>query len=178
MMQPRQSDGDGRMQKGPLVVACIFALAVAGALPAHACGLAESSSSLRLSKPASGPLAAGFGLRRHPILGSTRLHAGWDYRLPLGASVRAAAPGRIAAAGYDGPYGNLVVIDHGGGLETAYAHLSRIGVAQGTCVETGAEIGAAGSTGLSAEPHLHFEVRKDGQPTDPGQWFGGGSREP
>jgi murein DD-endopeptidase MepM/ murein hydrolase activator NlpD len=116
-------------------------------------------------------LAAGFGFRRHPVLGYAKLHPGWDFTLAIGTPIRAAAPGRIEAAGYDGPSGKAIVIDHGGGVQTAYAHLSRIEVARGTCVAAGVEIGAAGSTGLSTGPHLHFEVRKDGAAVDPAMWL-------
>ncbi|MCC7250528.1 M23 family metallopeptidase [Hyphomicrobium sp.] len=159
------------MQNSPLAIASAILLAVASTPPAGACSLDANPGTLRLSKPTNGPLAAGFGYRRHPILGYAKLHPGWDYRTSIGTPVRAAASGRVTAAGYDGPSGNMIVIEHGGGLQTAYAHLSRIGVAQGTCVEAGAEIGAAGTSGLTTGPHLHFEVRKDGRAMDPGHWF-------
>jgi murein DD-endopeptidase MepM/ murein hydrolase activator NlpD len=117
--------------------------------------------------PASGRMSSGFGPRTHPIYGDTRLHAGVDISAPSGTAIHAAGPGRVLWAGPRGGYGNLVVIDHGNGLATLYAHQSKVQVAVDQTVATGEHIGDVGSTGLSTGPHLHFEVREKGSPLDP-----------
>ena len=96
-----------------------------------------------------------------------RMHEGLDLGAPYGAPIAAAAPGTVIYAGWLGGYGNLVVIDHGGGVATAYGHQSRISVSVGQQVAQGETIGYVGSTGHSTGPHLHFEVRVNGQPVDP-----------
>jgi len=94
------------------------------------------------------------------------MHEGIDIAAPYGTPVRAAAAGRVIIAGSSGGYGNLVVIDHGNGMATAYAHLSAIYAAGGS-VGQGQSIGAVGSTGHSTGNHLHFEVRINGSPVNP-----------
>jgi len=108
-----------------------------------------------------------FGLRRHPILGSTRLHAGGDIGAPSGTPIYAPADGVVLSADERGGYGNATVLDHGFSLTTLYAHQSRIDVEPGQYVKRGDPIGLVGSTGLSTGPHLHFETRLRGVPTDP-----------
>lgn len=120
-----------------------------------------------LRMPASGPITSPFGWRVHPIYGDRRLHAGIDIGAPQGAPVVAAAGGTVVIAGTQGGYGNAVVIDHGGGLATLSAHLSRISVRVGQQVDAAQQVGAVGSTGNSTGPHLHFEVRLNGAPVDP-----------
>ena len=110
--------------------------------------------------PVSGPVTSGFG----PRWG--RMHEGIDISAPTGTPVRAAAAGRVIIAGSMGGYGNIIVIDHGGGLSTAYAHLSAIWVGGGS-VSQGQSIGAVGCTGSCTGSHLHFEVRVNGTPVDP-----------
>jgi murein DD-endopeptidase MepM/ murein hydrolase activator NlpD len=95
------------------------------------------------------------------------LHPGIDIGAGMGTPIKAAASGRVIVAAYSGGYGNLVVIDHGNGLATAYAHQSRIAVSVGQEVSQGQVIGYVGSTGFSTGPHLHFEVRVNGSPADP-----------
>jgi murein DD-endopeptidase MepM/ murein hydrolase activator NlpD len=94
------------------------------------------------------------------------MHEGIDIAAPVGTAIHAAAAGTIVYAGWAEGYGNLVVIDHGGGLATAYGHQSAIYVMGGQ-VSQGQVIGAVGSTGHSTGPHLHFEVRLNGEPVDP-----------
>jgi murein DD-endopeptidase MepM/ murein hydrolase activator NlpD len=85
----------------------------------------------------------------------------------MGAAVAAAAAGRVATAGHSGEYGNLVVLEHGSGLATSYAHLLHIAVAEGDCIAAGQIVGQVGATGLAAQPLLHFEVRRNGTAVDP-----------
>lgn len=121
--------------------------------------------------PADGPLTSRYGTRVHPISGARKLHAGVDIGAPSGAPIRAAAAGLVLRAGPYGGYGLATIIDHGNGLATLYAHQSRIGVSAGQQVAQGQNIGAVGSTGYSTGPHLHFEVRINGQARDPLLWF-------
>ncbi len=117
--------------------------------------------------PVAGFIASGFGMRRHPILGVVRMHAGIDIVAPTGTLVKAADGGQIIQAGYDHSYGYSIVVYHGGGFATWYAHLSRILVAVGQNVSRGEVIGLVGATGLATGPHLHFEVRINGAPQNP-----------
>jgi murein DD-endopeptidase MepM/ murein hydrolase activator NlpD len=118
-------------------------------------------------RPVPGRITSGFGPRTHPILGYVRTHTGVDFTAPYGQEIRAAAGGRVILAGWFGGYGNTVVVDHGGGMATLYAHQSKLAVGYGAGVVAGDVIGYVGSTGLSTGPHLHFEVRINGSPVDP-----------
>lgn len=120
-----------------------------------------------LLSPVAGAITSGFGMRRHPILGFVRLHAGVDFASSYGAPVYAVAEGAVTFAGWHGGHGNYVRIDHGGGIGTGYGHMSRLAVAPGMAVRRGQVIGYVGSTGLSTGPHLHYEVYRGGQPIDP-----------
>lgn len=118
--------------------------------------------------PMSGArLTSGYGSRFHPVLGGTRFHAGIDLAAPTGTPVKATGSGQVARAGWAGGYGILVSINHGGAVETRYAHLSAIAVRPGDIVKAGQVIGYVGSTGRSTGPHLHYETRVAGQPTNP-----------
>lgn len=117
--------------------------------------------------PANGPLTSGFGMRVHPIFGDTRMHTGIDIGASYGSSVFAAGAGSVVYTGTLGGYGNVVVIDHGGGLGTTYNHLSAFSVSEGSTVAAGDPVGAVGCTGYCTGPHLHFEVRVNGNPVDP-----------
>ncbi len=121
--------------------------------------------------PTAGRAGSGYGYRVHPIFGSRRLHSGVDIAGPTGQPIVAAAAGQVVSAGWRGGYGLAVVIDHGGGLATLYAHQSQVVVGAGQVVEAGQQIGHIGSTGQSTGPHLHFEVREDGVPRDPMDWY-------
>lgn len=114
-----------------------------------------------------GRISSPFGERMHPILKKKRFHSGMDIAVPTGTNVLAADRGLVIYSGWNGGYGYFIVIDHGNGLATAYAHNSRLLVKEGDVVEQGQVIAKSGSTGLSTGPHLHFEVRKDGVPVDP-----------
>lgn len=116
---------------------------------------------------ASRVVTSGFGLRRDPLHGGLRSHAGIDLAAPEGAPVVATADGTVSAANWAGGYGLLVAVEHGGGRDTRYAHLSRLNVAVGQRVRKGDVIGFVGSTGRSTGPHLHYETRVNGQALDP-----------
>ncbi len=117
--------------------------------------------------PVNGRITSGFGYRRHPILGTSRLHAGVDFGAPQGTTIYAADSGSVIYAGWYGGYGRAVIVDHGGGITTLYAHSSRLFVSVGQAVTQGQAIAAIGATGLSTGPHLHFEVRQNGNPVNP-----------
>lgn len=126
-----------------------------------------------LAWPVSGRLTSPFGYRIHPIFGTRKFHTGIDIAAPYGSRIGSAGPGRVILAGPYGGYGNAVVVDHGGGLSTLYAHQSRIAVSVGDVVATGDTIGYVGCTGFCTGPNLHFETREDGVPVDPMKYLGG-----
>jgi murein DD-endopeptidase MepM/ murein hydrolase activator NlpD len=99
-----------------------------------------------------------------------------DFRATTGDPVKATAYGKVISSGRNGGYGNMVEIDHGNGLTTRYAHMSRLLVSEGDEVEPGATIGLAGSTGRSTGPHLHYEVRKDSGAVDPAAFIRAGRK--
>ncbi len=117
--------------------------------------------------PTAGKLGSGFGPRLHPILGYTRMHNGLDIGGAQGQPIWASKAGTVLIAGWQGGYGNAVVVGHDGGLTSLYAHMSQISVSVGTQLDTGDFLGQVGSTGLSTGPHLHFEMRVNGNLVDP-----------
>ena len=119
--------------------------------------------------PVAGRLTSGFGMRRHPVLGTARMHKGLDIAAPMGAPIRAPMDGVVQMAGWAGGYGKFVKLSHGQGMATGFGHMSRIAVASGTRVGRGQIIGYVGSTGMSTGPHLHYELWKNGVPTNPGR---------
>ncbi|HEX2058716.1 MAG TPA: peptidoglycan DD-metalloendopeptidase family protein [Actinomycetota bacterium] len=121
----------------------------------------------QLLMPAAGPITSPYGYRTHPIFGDQRLHTGIDIGAGYGAPVVAADSGTVVFAGTMSGYGNVIAIDHGGGLSTTYNHLSSFYVGTGESVARGSTIGAVGCTGYCTGPHLHFEVRVNGSPVDP-----------
>lgn len=112
-----------------------------------------------------------FGMRFHPILKVNKLHTGIDIRATLGSKVMAANDGTVIKAGWNNSYGNVVMIDHGGQIVTLYAHNSKLLVKTGDVVSRGQTIAYAGSTGNSTGPHIHFEVRVNGQYQNPRNWL-------
>ncbi|MEZ5351386.1 MAG: M23 family metallopeptidase [Bryobacteraceae bacterium] len=117
--------------------------------------------------PVFGRLTGSFGRRVDPFSGQGAFHSGVDLSAPMGTPVKAAANGTIVNANWSSGYGKLVVVDHGGGLQTYYAHLSRIDVVGGQEVVRGQVLGSSGSTGRSTASHLHYEVRQNGTPINP-----------
>ena len=117
--------------------------------------------------PGNTTITSPFGNRFHPILHYYRNHNGIDIGAPMGEPVVASNPGTVITASYVGTYGNVVMIDHGGGVVTAYAHGSKILVEVGQVVQRGEVIMEIGSTGLSTGPHLHFEIKINGTFVDP-----------
>jgi murein DD-endopeptidase MepM/ murein hydrolase activator NlpD len=127
-----------------------------------------AARALPIHNPAPGQaVTSSFGVRRDPILRTPALHAGIDFRAAVGTPVRATGAGKVVRAGWNGGYGRMVEIDHGSGLTTRYAHLSKIGVRQGVRLDSGDIVGEAGSSGRSTGPHLHYEVRRNGDALDP-----------
>ena len=110
---------------------------------------------------------SGFGMRRHPLTGRSRMHNGLDWAGPRGTPITATADGVVKQAGRQGGYGNLVIIQHDFGIETYYAHLNSIDVRSGQRVSRGQRIGGMGTTGASTGVHLHYEVRVNGRPVNP-----------
>jgi murein DD-endopeptidase MepM/ murein hydrolase activator NlpD len=117
--------------------------------------------------PVEGEQTSEFGVRYHPILRRKKMHKGIDFGADRGSPVRAAGPGRVVYARRKGSYGRLVIIDHGLGVETRYAHLDRVHAVEGEFVSAEALIGRVGATGRATGPHLHFEVRQFGRAIDP-----------
>jgi murein DD-endopeptidase MepM/ murein hydrolase activator NlpD len=117
-------------------------------------------------------LSSSYGWRRHPVSGRYSRHDGLDFAAPRGTPILAAAGGVVVAAGRDAGYGNRVEIDHGDGLMSRYAHASEVLVKPGDLVERGQPVARVGSSGVSTGPHLHFEVRLDGQALDPRLFVG------
>ncbi|MDX8467186.1 M23 family metallopeptidase [Mesorhizobium sp. VK23B] len=119
--------------------------------------------------PVSGVMTSTFGPRKHPILGTVRIHKGVDWAAPVGTPIMAAFDGEISFQGDGGGYGNLVKITHANGRETRYAHMQKFAIASGvgTKVKAGDVIGYIGTTGLSTGPHLHFELYQNGEAIDP-----------
>jgi len=112
-------------------------------------------------------LTSNFGYRRDPFSGRASFHAGIDIAGRTGDPIYAAGAGKVITTAKDGSHGKYIVIEHPGGLQTWYLHLSQIGVSTGDSVKKGQEIGSLGSTGRSTGPHLHFEIVKQGEPVDP-----------
>ncbi|UCI33115.1 M23 family metallopeptidase [Mesorhizobium sp. B4-1-4] len=130
--------------------------------------LKKEARQLPLANPAPGhSVTSPFGVRTDPILGTAALHSGMDFRAPIGMVARVTAPGVVTKAGWNGGYGRMVEVDHGNGFATRYGHLSEIDVSIGQKLDAGAIIGKTGSSGRSTGPHLHYEVRHNGEAIDP-----------
>ena len=133
---------------------------------------APPATSIAVSIPSQMPVdgartTSNYGMREHPVIGGRRAHKGIDLAAPTGTPVYATADGVVQRADRFSSYGLYIAIDHGASLQTRYAHLSRLAVAAGERVKKGEVIGYVGSTGRSTGPHLHYEVRVDGQAVNP-----------
>jgi murein DD-endopeptidase MepM/ murein hydrolase activator NlpD len=124
-----------------------------------------------LARPVPGAISSGFGPRIHPILGYSLMHNGVDMNAGSGQAIVSASSGTVIFAGVKGGYGNTIMVDHGGGMVTLYAHQSKFAVSTGQSVKRGQTIGYVGSTGVSTGPHLHFEVRVGGNPVNPAKYL-------
>ena len=130
--------------------------------------LKKEARRLPLANPAPGhSVTSPFGVRTDPILGTAALHSGMDFRAPIGMAAKVTAPGIVTKAGWNGGYGRMVEVDHGNGFATRYGHLSEIDVTVGQKLAAGDIIGKTGSSGRSTGPHLHYEVRHNGEAVDP-----------
>lgn len=141
-------------------------LAESAQLAGIATGSGGGGGTGTMIRPVNGPITSGFGYRIHPIFGYRRFHSGVDFGVGYGTPIRAADSGTVVYATGMGGYGNVIMINHGGGISTLYAHQSSFAVTGGS-VGKGQVIGYVGSTGWSTGPHLHFEVRVNGSPVDP-----------
>ncbi len=126
-----------------------------------------------LPAPSYTRISSYYGYRIHPITGTRKLHTGVDFAAASGSKCVAAGAGTVIYAGWYSGYGNTVIIDHGGGISTLYAHNSSLTVSKGTKVSKGQQIAKIGSTGNSTGPHCHFEVRVNGKHTNPMSYLGG-----
>jgi len=140
----------------------------------------RSAQKSLLKTPVSGAkLTSGFGMRLHPLLGYSKMHAGVDFGVPQGTPIRAAGSGVVEVAGRHGSFGIAVEIKHNNRYETLYAHMSRLaaGITQGAKINQGQIIGYVGSTGRSTGPHLHYEVHVDGRPVNPTRITAAGGKQ-
>jgi murein DD-endopeptidase MepM/ murein hydrolase activator NlpD len=124
-----------------------------------------------LTLPVAGPVTSPFGPRTSPTTGAKEFHEGIDIGAAQGTPIRAAASGTVTFAGQMSGYGNIVIVQHAGGLQTRYAHQSAMSVTAGQTVAAGEVIGAVGATGEATGPHLHFEVRVNGVAVDPAPYL-------
>lgn len=138
----------------------------AGAAPSYV------PSGGKLSWPLRGEITSNFGTRVHPVFKTKIQHTGLDIKAASGTPVKAAAAGEVLFAGWLRGYGQIVILDHGSDLTTVYAHLSQIRVEEGKVVKAGDVIGDVGSTGVTSGPHLHFEVRVNGEAKNPISYLG------
>ena len=170
---PLEAESDGSDVGGPFI-----AIGDSNAFNAKVKELDEALGTLErarqhavrmpISNPAPGRgVSSTYGVRKDPLLGTPAMHSGMDFRAPSGFPARATAGGTVVSAGWNGGYGRMVEIDHGDGFTTRFAHLSAITVSEGDVVERGTIVGKVGSSGRSTGPHLHYEVRRDGEAVDP-----------
>ncbi|MCX7717995.1 MAG: M23 family metallopeptidase [Candidatus Sumerlaeaceae bacterium] len=142
-------------------------------IPAPATAIAAAGAGGRFVFPLASfkRLSSGFGYRKHPLGGGTKMHKGIDLSARTGTKIFAADSGRVTFSGWKGGYGYCVIIDHHNGYQTLYGHCSKLLVDVGDNVRRGEYIAAVGSTGASTGPHLHFEVHRNGTPVNPVQYF-------
>jgi murein DD-endopeptidase MepM/ murein hydrolase activator NlpD len=172
---PGQDAGPVAETESP--VAAATAAGGGPAIPAAAVPTAHAAHGSSASKitgpglalPLDAPVTSAFGWRQDPLVGTPRFHGGIDLKAAYGREVPTVAAGRVIFAGEQGGYGQTVVIEHAGGLQTRYAHLSAIGVEAGQDLARGQIVGRVGRSGRATGPHLHFEVSRDGKKLDPAE---------
>ncbi len=130
-------------------------------------GILLAPLSITFQAPVRGEISSLFGMRKHPVLGESVHHDGIDIRQPIGTPVKPVGPGVVTFSGKDGGYGLMVEIDHGNGLSSRYAHLSKLLVNKGEQVSSAQILGQVGQTGLTTGPHLHLEIHRQNTPIDP-----------
>jgi murein DD-endopeptidase MepM/ murein hydrolase activator NlpD len=131
----------------------------------------ESNDEIRFERPLKSRITSGFGMRLHPIERIEKEHQGIDFAGAIGDPVRSAANGQVIFAGTQRGYGKIIIIKHSDTLSTAYGHLSEINVSVGQAVAIGEKVGEVGMTGNSTGPHLHFEIRENGEPVNPSKYL-------
>lgn len=124
-----------------------------------------------VARPLPGAVGSAYGNRVHPIHGGVKMHHGADIGAPTGTPIHAFAAGTVTFAGERGGYGNMVIVEHANGITSRYAHQSAMDVTVGQRVAAGEQLGQVGATGTATGPHLHFELRRDGESFDPGPWL-------
>ncbi|MBP1918130.1 murein hydrolase activator EnvC family protein [Youngiibacter multivorans] len=132
---------------------------------------AAQAPSAEYIKPVSGRISSPYGWRIHPILGYSKFHTGVDFAAASGTAVKAVKGGVVILAKYNSSYGNYIIIDHGNGVSSLYAHLKGFNTSLGSRVSQGQTIGFVGSTGMSTGPHLHFEIRVNGEHVNPANYI-------
>jgi murein DD-endopeptidase MepM/ murein hydrolase activator NlpD len=154
------------------------ALTLVNIARAEAEDLSNTLKVVPLRRPLAGQLemTSPFGIRMDPFLHEPSMHPGIDFRASVGDPIYATAAGRVTKAGWEGGYGQMVEINHGEGLSTRYGHMSQIDVAVGQKVRVGQIIGHVGSTGRSTGPHLHYEIRVNGEAVNPARFLAAGER--
>jgi murein DD-endopeptidase MepM/ murein hydrolase activator NlpD len=132
---------------------------------------------LPIANPSPGhSVSSTFGVRKDPLLGTPAMHAGIDFRAPMGSDARVTAAGTVISAGWNGGYGRMVEVRHAGGFSTRYGHLSKILVKEGQQLSAGDVVGKVGSSGRSTGPHLHYEVRRNGDALNPVRFLKAGKK--
>ncbi len=176
----RSSDSRIEGYFGALVRALLFFCSVlasgrcASALPLQATLIRDRQSLIPFVYPVMGPrMSSDYGMRKHPVKRVRKHHHGVDLAAPVDAPIRAVASGRVMYSDPLGGYGKLVVIQHEDGITSHYGHCNALKVSPGQTIRAGEIIGTVGSTGISTGSHLHFEIRKNGEPTDPESFLPG-----
>ncbi|HWK68346.1 MAG TPA: M23 family metallopeptidase [Rhizobiaceae bacterium] len=143
----------------------------------HLEAMKKGARKFPIANPAPGHgVSSGFGVRRDPLIGMPAMHAGLDFRAPSGSPALVTAPGTVTKAGWNGGYGRMVEVDHGNGFSTRYGHLSKIRVKVGQKLSIGNTVGDVGSSGRSTGPHLHYEIRREGNAVDPVRFLKAGRK--
>lgn len=137
----------------------------------------SEARSLPIAAPSPGPsITSSYGVRKDPILGTPAMHSGLDFRAPMSSDVRVTAAGKVISAGWNGGYGRMVEVEHASGYTTRYAHMSKILVKEGEELKAGDVVGKVGSSGRSTGPHLHYEVRRNGDALNPVRFLKAGKK--